>query len=334
MDQVLTRPSELRTGDDNHRAYAELLRRLHDTGYRFVTPTPATHTRVVKRAGRERARSLEDVLGWSLPFDPAVLPTGIMDALEVAEAIDHGPDALLKARVRVSSVHDILFVHSAFPTLQADAVFLGPDSYRFADYIAAKSRRLPGSRILDYGAGAGVGGITAASKIADATLTLADINPKALVLASVNAEVAGVRHVAVQASSPSQVDGPFDLIVTHPPFMMDSDKRAYRDGGDLYGARLSLDWVLAGVKKLAPGGQLILHTGISIVGGRDLFREQVMARLDGPEWTIDYHELDPDIFSEDLDQPAYLEVDRIAAVGMCITHAEAGTLESEGSPRS
>lgn len=308
------------TPNDNVReAYIELLGYLKEIGYRFITPTPATHTRVVGRAGRKEAHSLEDVLGWSLPFDPVILPNEVVDILADANALAEGVDGRMKATVRVSSVHDNLFIHSAFPTDAVDSVFLGPDSYRFADYILAKSRQRTGGRILDYGAGAGVGGITAASNWPGSILTLADINPKALYLASVNAQVAGIDHVTVEATSPAELEGGFDLIVTHPPFMMDCDKRTYRDGGDLYGAQLSLDWVLAGLEKLTPNGSLILHTGISIVGGRDLFREQIAAHVNAADWIVDYHELDPDIFSEDLDQPAYAEVDRIAAVGMCIT---------------
>jgi methylase of polypeptide subunit release factors len=310
------------TAPNTRDAYHDLLRYLKQTGYRFITPTPGTHTRVLARPDRQDAHTIGDVLGWSLPFGAGVLDDAVVDLLRAADALTRLADGRHKALIRVSSVYDHLFIHSAFPTDAVDSVFLGPDSYRFADYILAKSHAPAGARILDYGAGAGVGGITAASGCAGAVLTLADINPKALFLASVNAQAAGVAHVTVEASSPAALDGPFDLIVTHPPFMMDSDKRAYRDGGDLYGAQLSLDWVLAGVEKLAADGCLLLHTGISIVGGRDLFHEQIVARLDSAEWRVDYHELDPDIFSEDLDQPAYAAVDRIAAVGMCISRAE------------
>jgi methylase of polypeptide subunit release factors len=216
-----------------------------------------------------------------------------------------------------------LFLHSAFPTLAADSVFLGPDSYRFADFIAWRMNNLdPGATILDYGAGAGVGGICAARQRTGCFLTLADINPKALFLSSVNADAAGIGHRAVEASSPTELPGNFDLIVTHPPFMMDDQGRAYRDGGDLYGARLALEWVVGGSRKLRPGGQLILHTGVSIVDGRDVLLEHLIEELEGPEWALDYRELDPDIFSEDLDQPAYAKVERIAAVGLVVTRRQ------------
>jgi len=306
-------------------ALLELLGVLDGHDYRFVTATPGTHTRVVARPDRQEARSLRDVLGWSLPFAPGVVPEDVLALLQAAGAVSPRDGGRMGADLRVSSVRNTLFLHSAFPTLAHDSVFLGPDSYRFADLIAARMGSLPaGARILDYAAGAGVGGIIAARQHRDSMLTLADVNPKASFLSSINAEFAGLDHRIVTATTPTAVPGDFDLIVTHPPFMMDSEGRAYRDGGDLYGARLSLDWVLAGIEKLTAGGRLILHTGVSIVDGRDVLLERIEAEVRGPEWTVDYHELDPDIFSEDLDQPAYAEVERIAAVGLCITRQGSG----------
>jgi hypothetical protein len=307
-------------------ALLELLRVLAQSGYSFVTATPGTHTRVLARSPRRTAENLRDVLGWSLPFEPAAIPGHIFDLLDTAGAISPREDGLLGADVRVSTVHQTLFLHSAYPTLAHDSVFLGPDSCRFADLIVVKMGHLPeGARILDYAAGAGVGGIAAAQQQRQSLLVLADINPKASFLSSINAEFAGLSHQVVSATAPREVDGAFDLIVTHPPFMMDDGKRAYRDGGDLYGARLSLDWVLEGISKLTPGGKLVLHTGVSIVDGRDVLREEIERQVDSSEWAIDYHELDPDIFSEDLDTPPYVRnnVERIAAVGLCVTRKAA-----------
>jgi hypothetical protein len=234
------------------------------------------------------------------------LPSDVLATLDACGGLERRADGLLLAKLRASTVRGALFLHSAFPTTDYDSVFLGPDSYRFADLIVREMGALPSrARILDYGAGAGVGGITAALHHGDAMLTLADINPKALSLASVNATFAGIEHRVVEATSPSEVEGPFDLIVTHPPFMMDEEARAYRDGRDLYGARLSLDWVLAGVETLAPGGRLILHTGVSIVAGRDVLLDELRNRLPALGVEYEYWMLDPDIFSEELDRPAY-----------------------------
>jgi len=314
--------ASLASHDDGERRQTllQVLQILNAYDYRFVTVTPRSHARVVKRPTTDDASSTRDVLGWNLPFLPDVLPAALLKLLRKAQVISPRPGGRFGADIRVSSVRDTLFLHSAYPTDERDSVFLGPDSYRFADYIIAKMGDLPdGAAVLDYGAGAGVGGITAARVGHQAALTLADINPKALLLASVNAEFGGVDHVVAEAKSPSDLSGMFDLIVTHPPFMMDNKGRTYRDGGDLYGSRLSLEWVLAGFEKLKPGGRLLLHTGVSIVRGEDVLLHRLRAAFDPAEAVIEYQELDPDIFSEDLDEAAYRDVERIAAVGLCVT---------------
>ena len=322
------RPQAGSEGKETRRAtLLKLLHALDRDGYEFVTVTPGSHARVIARPGREEARSVRDVLGWSLPFRARVLPPALLALLERARVVSDCGDGRLRCDIRVSSVRGTLFVHSAYPTTDYDSVFLGPDSYRFADLIVARMGKLrPGAQILDYGAGAGVGGIIAGRQQPGATVTLADLNRKALFLASINAEFAGVDHRTAEATRPAEVTGAFDLIVTHPPFMMDRDGRAYRDGGDLFGARLALDWVLDGAAKLAPGGKLVLHTGVSIVDGRDVLLEHLRREFRGAGWSFDYHELDPDIFSEDLAEPAYAEVDRIAAVGLCVTRGPWPTL--------
>lgn len=300
-----------------------LLRELDAAGYRFVTATPATHGRVLARPDRREARSLRDVLGWSLPFRPDAVAPGVLDLLRAGGAVKERGDGRLFSTLRASSVRGRLFLHSSYPTNARDSVFLGPDSYRFADLIAARMPGLPpGARILDYATGAGVGGVTAAAGQREARLTLADINPAALFLASVNAEHAGLDARTVATTTPADLAGDFDLIVTHPPFMIDGENRFYRDGGDLYGARLSLDWVLAGAEKLTPGGRLILHTGVSIVDGEDVLLAHLREALPALGCRLWYHELDPDIFGEDLEQKGYEQVERIAAVGAVVTRED------------
>ena len=299
-----------------------LLGALQSRGYDFVTATPGTHARVVKRADRQVAGALRDVLGWSLPFKPDLIDSELLDLLQAANAVEQTENGMLRSRLRVSQVERTLFLHSAYPTIAEDSVFLGPDSNRFAQFITARMAS-DTRRIVDYGAGAGVGGIVAARAAGNAHLTLADVNPKALFLASINAEHAGVDHATVLVSAPREVQGEFDLMVTHPPFMIDAERRAYRDGGDLYGGQLSLEWVLQGVNLLAPGGRLILHTGVSIVGGRDVLLDALREQLPKSGLEMDYRELDPDIFSEELDNPVYAEVERIAAVGLVVTRTAA-----------
>ena len=316
---TISREATLSLSETDNRSAVELLRALDALNYDFIAPTPASHARVLEREGRAIGSNLMDLLGWSLPCRRDVVPDAVVSALEEAGFLERQQNGLIAARVRVSRVFGNLFIHSRFPTTQQDAVFLGPDSHRFGDYILRNIDGLPGNtRVLDYGAGAGTGGITAATRLPGARLTLADINPTALALAAANASHARVEHDLVQVQSPADFDLRYDLIVMHPPFMIDPDRRAYRDGGDLFGGRLSLDWALEGARLLGPGGRLVMHTGVSIVGGRDVVRDALVEALPTAEYVIDYHLLDPDIFGDELSSEAYAEVDRIAAVGLRI----------------
>ena len=46
--------------------------------------------------------------------------------------------------------------------------------------------------------------------------------------------------------------------------------------------------------------------------------EALQATLQQRGWPFSYRELDPDVFGEELEQPAYGQTDRIAAVGMVV----------------
>jgi hypothetical protein len=82
---------------------------------------------------------------------------------------------------------------------------------------------------------------------------------------------------------------------------------------------LSLRIVAEGKERLNPRGRLLLYTGIAIVDGIDPFVSEVRELLDDRRFSWDYFEIDPDVFGEELEQPAYLEVDRIAVVGLVVT---------------
>jgi methylase of polypeptide subunit release factors len=142
-----------------------------------------------------------------------------------------------------------------------------------------------------------------------------DINERALHMTAANAALAGAANVQVRHSDLlSDVPGRFDLIVANPPYLLDPGERAYRHGGGGLGEGLSLAIADLAGERLAPGGTLLLYTGSAIVDGVDGFREAVMPRLAARGLTADYRELDPDVFGEELLEPAYAQADRIAAV--------------------
>lgn len=292
-------------------------RAVQATGYAFVTPTPATHARVNARPGSARARDLRDVFGWSRPFDAGTLPSPVMAAAEAAGVLVAVPDGW-RSLVRLSSLDGLLFLHSAHPTAEADSVFFGPDTYRFAQAIAGISGR-PVRRAVDVGCGAGPGAILIARAHPAAHVVAVDINDAALRLTRANAELAGVTVEAVNSDLLSAVPGELDLIVANPPYLVDPDARAYRHGGGALGADLSLAILDASVARLAPGGTLLLYTGAAIVNGHDPLRSAASARLAecGVQWS--YREVDPDVFGEELAFGAYAHTDRIAAVVLTVT---------------
>ena len=171
------------------------MRWLGDQGYEFVTASPATHARVNGRAENKRARSLAEVFGWSRPFVAELLPVRILECLETAGALRRCGD-LYVSDVRFSTLYGRLYAHSSYPTLAADSVFFGPDTYRFAAFIRATMASVPRPRaplIVDVGCGSGAGGMVAAQAVGGAChLVMSDINARALRLAAVNCAAHGV----------------------------------------------------------------------------------------------------------------------------------------------
>jgi methylase of polypeptide subunit release factors len=301
---------------DEDRALLRLGEELRALAYQFTTVTPATHARVNARPENARAKDLRDVFGWSRRFSRHVIPADILALMRQAGILLE-ENGMLRSALRVSSLDGELFFHSAFPTTEADAVFFGPDTYRFARAIKASLRDInaPIQNAVDIGCGAGPGGILVAKYAPEARVLMTDINDAALQLARVNAALASVSNAVAQRSDIlSDVDGTFDLIVSNPPYLNDPLQRAYRHGGGDFGAALSLRIVQAALSRLAAGGTLILYTGTAIVGGRDLFRDAALPALAAGDSAWTYEEVDPDVFGEELQRQAYRTADRIAAV--------------------
>jgi methylase of polypeptide subunit release factors len=303
-------------------ALLALGRLLRDRNYQFVTVTPATHRRVNRRSENAVAHDLRGVFGWSRSYREGVLPAEIdaqlLDA-GLREDIDENGEAAHRARIRASTIGRQLYFHSAWPTDADDAVFFGPDTYR---YVAGLHRSLtsallrrPVRRAVDIGCGAGPGAIELALCCPDATVYGTDINEDALVLTGINAELNGATQVIpCRSNLLDGVDGHFDVVMSNPPYILDADELPYRHGGGEHGAELSIQIVKAGLARLHPGGSLLLYTGVAIVDGRDRFLEAIQPLLSEAceEWR--YEELDPDIFGGQLECEGYEKVERLAAV--------------------
>lgn len=291
-------------------------RLLQQESYRFTTVTPDTHTIVNTRSADSLATNLREVFGWNRPFQPALLPERLMTALSAAEAVEQVGDGVVRARVRCSSIGQRLFLHSGFPTAERDAVFFGPDTYRFVHLL---NRTLgAGRRLLELGAGSGAAALCLAERYAQLVMT--DINPLAARFARINAALSGCDHAEVHCvDMAARLDGTFDAIIANPPFIIDPTHRLYRDGGDL-GIGVALRMVTTALPLLASDGCFVLYTGAPVVDGRDLLAEALIPLVRAAGLPAHYDELDVDVFGSELVNDAYraARIERLALVALTI----------------
>jgi len=136
-----------------------------------------------------------------------------------------------------------------------------------------------------------------------------------LLYSQINISFAGLNHIhPVQSNLFSNLDGKFDLIFANPPYLIDPEQRQYRHGGNaLDGCDLSFRIIKEGLQRLNSGGHLFLYTGVTVIEHGNLFLQHLkdlMKQHQNIIWS--YEEIDPDIFGEELEQPAYQHVERIA----------------------
>ena len=307
------------------RALIELGHQLRARGYRFITPTPATHQRVNARPAHAEATTIEGALGWSRPFRDGVLP-GELTALLAEAGVLRREGAWSRSTVRYSTIAAdpgaddsdaaALYLHSAYPTIDPASVFFGPDTYRFVAALRHDLR--PANRLVDIGAGSGAGALSVLDRCE--RVVLADINPLALRYARINAALAGRPDLveAIESDVLASVPGELDAVIANPPYLADRHARTYRDGGGALGIDLSLRIVRDGLARLSPDGQLILYTGSPVIAGAHPLREALRPILAARPCRARWRELDPDVFGEELDAAPYDRVDRIAVVMLVV----------------
>lgn len=293
----------------------KLLQELQALNYEFTAITPATHARVIARKPADRV-TLRDIFGWNRRFADSNLDRDLLSVLQSADAIEC-IDAQLRSKVRVASLEGSLFLHSSYPTEASDSVFFGPDTHRFARFIKQQLPLLPRPNwIVEMGAGSGAVGILTAQLGRSSRVTLVDVNDAALELARINALFANVNvETVLSATIPL---GP-DVIMANPPYLMDTDKRAYRDGGAMLGGAVALDWAEQAIAALMPGGAMLLYTGVAYEEGHSPLIEALKRLCSKTGSSLQTEEIDPDVFGEELSNFAYSRVERIAAIGAVIT---------------
>ncbi|AUH74201.1 arginine deiminase family protein [Legionella sainthelensi] len=291
---------------------------LKTKGYQFTAVTPETHHRVLERIINLNELSEKEILrqffGWNRALPKEYLPSYTLKLLNDANLLIH-ESGKIRSRVRFATLNGKLFAHSSFPTIDESSIFFGPDSYRFVNFLHRLN--LPTQKILDIGCGSGVGALS----LEGGVKILCDINQEAFRFARVNARLNECENVAFYYSDIlSEAPSGADLLISNPPFMMDPHNRTYCNGGDYYGAEIALKIVMQAIEYLQPGASLALYTGSCIINGEDNFFRLCEKRIPTKKFHLFYEEIDPDIFGEELSQIHYKNVERIAAIGMVLTH--------------
>ena len=197
--------------------------------------------------------------------------------VEQAEAID----ALAARRLKREPVARI-FGHKEFwsLSLQIDPAVLVPRPETETvveaalDAVARDARPMAQLRILDIGTGSGALLLALLSELPNAVGTATDISAAALDVARANAECSGLagRCTFIACDIAAGVPGPFDLIVSNPPYVVHGEiaslppeVRDYDPAPALDGGADGLDGYRAIAAQarslLAPGGKLIVELG-------------------------------------------------------------------------
>jgi SAM-dependent methyltransferase len=289
---------------------------LKERGYDFVQPGVAEVKRY-RRASSHPASLIDNLFGWGVNVPGSAVDAELLALMQAARVVRHVSGDFLCSSVGAARVGADLLFHTAGPNAAVDAVFLGPDTYRFIDGLAARLDGVDAPlTIFEVGSGSGAASIWLARRFPGARVTGCDINPAAVSLARVNARLAGLHNVDFQLGDVlSGVDGTADLVVSNPPFIADAQGRTYRDGGAMLGMELPLRILREAAPRLRPGGAMHMYTASPIVASEHHIAPPLAALFPHGE----LRELEASIFDDLLDLPAYRDVERVAAVMISVT---------------
>ncbi len=155
--------------------------------------------------------------------------------------------------------------------LQVDARVLDPrpDTETLVDWALEAVAALPAPRVVDLGTGSGAIALALQRQRPTAQVTAVDASADALAVARANALRLGLPVHLRHGHWLDGIDGPFDLIVSNPPYIAEGDPHlaalAHEPAQALASGADGLDDIRAIVQqapaRLAPGGWLLLEHG-------------------------------------------------------------------------
>jgi release factor glutamine methyltransferase len=141
------------------------------------------------------------------------------------------------------------------------------------DQLAGSRERDRPMRILDVGTGSGCLLVTLLAELPGARGIGTDIDPAALEVAARNAERHGVEARAsfIAEGSLSAIAGPFDLLISNPPYIKTAEVSRLEPEVSIYDPHLALDGgpdglamyreIAANLRRLVPAGNAVLEVG-------------------------------------------------------------------------
>jgi release factor glutamine methyltransferase len=154
-------------------------------------------------------------------------------------------------------------------TLATDARALvpRPETEMVVERALAAIAGLEAPRVVDVGTGGGAIALSIADEHPGARVSATDVSPAALALARENAERLGLSVELVETSLLDGLAGPFDLIVSNPPYVLEKEVAALQPEVRDWEPRLAVvgddqteRLARAARDVLATGGALVLET--------------------------------------------------------------------------